>query len=197
MDNNPSFLNGVLDTFFIIIGISKREPNILQKTISKENRRKYACILINNTLGVYEIEPLREHFKTKNNQISLSSYINECFSNSNNENIFLVLTNAKSNAYIYAFDLAFFELEALNKIICNDVTIHIYGNGKITKVMMEKKILIETITAVINPEKHICNGCGNKSISKFKRCTGCKKARYCNRRCQKKYWKEHKKICKK
>ena len=45
-------------------------------------------------------------------------------------------------------------------------------------------------------EKYICNGCKIISL-KLKICTGCNKVLYCSRECQKKDWKEHKKICKK
>ena len=41
-----------------------------------------------------------------------------------------------------------------------------------------------------------CNYC-NKIDGKLKTCTRCKQAFYCSKKCQKKDWKNHKKVCKK
>ena len=41
-----------------------------------------------------------------------------------------------------------------------------------------------------------CNYC-NKIDAKLKKCTRCKQAFYCSKKCQKKDWKNHKKVCKK
>lgn len=41
-----------------------------------------------------------------------------------------------------------------------------------------------------------CNACGDiKNEGQFKRCKQCKLARYCDKECQKKHWKTHKKLC--
>ena len=44
-------------------------------------------------------------------------------------------------------------------------------------------------------DKSHCSCCGKKS-SDLKKCRACSKSWYCNQECQKKDWKEHKKICK-
>jgi hypothetical protein len=40
-----------------------------------------------------------------------------------------------------------------------------------------------------------CNGCKEFTHSQLLVCSGCKLARYCNKECQKKDWKDHKKKC--
>ncbi|KAF9480920.1 hypothetical protein BDN70DRAFT_855949 [Pholiota conissans] len=40
-----------------------------------------------------------------------------------------------------------------------------------------------------------CSWCGNPSVA-LKKCSGCEKTRYCDSRCQKLHWSEHKKTCK-
>lgn len=42
--------------------------------------------------------------------------------------------------------------------------------------------------------KGTCNECGNNQGEKLT-CSGCKNAYYCNKDCQKKHWKQHKKYC--
>ena len=40
-----------------------------------------------------------------------------------------------------------------------------------------------------------CDNCGAEILTKVQACAGCKKVAYCNFRCQKASWKEHKKTC--
>ena len=40
-----------------------------------------------------------------------------------------------------------------------------------------------------------CDGCNKQSTEKMKLCSGCERVRYCDAECQKKDWKEHKKVC--
>ncbi|CAB9504691.1 Phospholipase Carboxylesterase superfamily [Seminavis robusta] len=41
---------------------------------------------------------------------------------------------------------------------------------------------------------HECDYCG-KVLESIRRCSRCKKKKYCNRDCQKSHWREHKKVC--
>jgi hypothetical protein len=41
-----------------------------------------------------------------------------------------------------------------------------------------------------------CNACG-ETLRPLSSCAGCKKVRYCGKKCQKDDWKEHKEDCKK
>ena len=40
-----------------------------------------------------------------------------------------------------------------------------------------------------------CDGCQKQSSENMKLCSGCERVRYCDAECQKKHWKEHKKVC--
>ena len=54
----------------------------------------------------------------------------------------------------------------------------------------------EAIEKMLNSDtKYTCASCG-KMAKKMSRCTKCKMSYYCNRECQKKNWKLHKRICK-
>jgi hypothetical protein len=57
--------------------------------------------------------------------------------------------------------------------------------------VIHKKIKKE-LGAVFKMDKHTCKVCYKTSTEK---CSQCKAAHYCSRECQKKDWKEHKKIC--
>ena len=43
----------------------------------------------------------------------------------------------------------------------------------------------------------ICSFCGKQGPKKLRKCTRCGKAQYCGIECQKKHWKDHKKVCRK
>ena len=45
------------------------------------------------------------------------------------------------------------------------------------------------------PTKLFCSACGKESNT-LKKCDGCKCVWYCDKECQNKHWKEHKKECK-
>jgi len=48
------------------------------------------------------------------------------------------------------------------------------------------------------PAPLACAGCGEESPEgpdRFHKCTGCHVVRYCSAECQKRHWREHKKVC--
>jgi len=55
----------------------------------------------------------------------------------------------------------------------------------------------DTVMSLPNEAIPICTGCSNTEVDgdKLMRCSGCFKAKYCSRDCQKKHWKIHKKVC--
>ena len=59
------------------------------------------------------------------------------------------------------------------------------------------KAVEEGHSSVNNNSSQICNGCGSSSIddSIIFQCSGCKTVKYCNSKCQKGHWKEHKVLC--
>ncbi len=64
-------------------------------------------------------------------------------------------------------------------------------------VLLGKNIeyIIEQVSS--SKQKSTCEKCGKRSFIKLKLCTRCRKVRYCDKKCQKGHWKEHKKVCKK
>ena len=54
----------------------------------------------------------------------------------------------------------------------------------------------DSVLSLSEGEVPVCSGCLKKVRGdKLKSCSGCLKAKYCSRACQKKHWKVHKKIC--
>lgn len=68
------------------------------------------------------------------------------------------------------------------------------------KCQLDDKSRHSKYCAIIGLKSHIkytCAQCSKKSQTELLQCSGCKFARYCNKECQKKHWKNgHKKECK-
>lgn len=56
------------------------------------------------------------------------------------------------------------------------------------------KLIPEISYDPVEEKKYFCTNCNNKETA-LDRCGGCKNARYCNRKCQKEDWKNHKEKC--
>ncbi len=86
--------------------------------------------------------------------------------------------------------------------IIDDTIIQSYyvDNGKsiFSKFTLTGEMIEYSIEQIRSPEeKSTCEACEKRKFLKMKFCTRCRKVRYCDKKCQKGHWKEHKKVCNK
>lgn len=79
----------------------------------------------------------------------------------------------------------------LRRPVCNDLGDVLVPGGRLMPCGPDD--IMRTIEALSLGE--FCNKCGAHSKA-LKACSGCHKARYCNKRCQKEDWPHHKQVCK-
>ena len=60
-------------------------------------------------------------------------------------------------------------------------------------VLARQRPLVSALMASAQDER--CHGCWAPAAQKMQRCSGCRKARYCSRSCQRRAWAGHKKEC--
>ena len=83
----------------------------------------------------------------------------------------------------------------------------LYGHREVAKLLLASVVKLEqaekAAEVVVKEEEgepakkapRVCQMCG-KEAAKMKKCSVCKRVRYCSEECQLKDWKEHKKACK-
>ncbi len=100
--------------------------------------------------------------------------------------------------YVFVFSPTFIKKLKLKgrKVVFQVYTLDENEKPLILDVLVPRVKLVNLVKPFKHIEKHECHSCNKLRIQKLKLCTRCRKARYCDEECQRKNWKEHKKICK-